>query len=153
MIRTGENQKMPPRKNMLSSKGISAGRKTKLLERVGSSNAVAVQLFQSGLGRLKNLPATTDAQRSSRRLFIAMRRALIIPLALAVLVALALAASAAQADFGLEGFEVGFTDKDGEPEMQAGSHPFAMSTSFEMRTEEIEEPGRQAVRTANLGVA
>jgi len=82
-----------------------------------------------------------------------MRRALIIPLALAVLVALALAASAAQADFGLEGFEVGFTDKDGEPEMQAGSHPFAMSTSFEMRTEEIEEPGRQAVRTANLGVA
>jgi hypothetical protein len=37
---------------------------------------------------------------------------------------------AAQAEFGLNGFEVTFTEVDGSPAELAGSHPFAMTTSF-----------------------
>jgi hypothetical protein len=44
------------------------------------------------------------------------------------LAVLALAAPAAQADFGIFGFDVAFTDKDGEPETQAGAHPHAFTT-------------------------
>jgi hypothetical protein len=47
---------------------------------------------------------------------------------LAALVALALAAPAS-ASFGVEKFEVAFTNKDVSPAAQAGSHPFEMTTS------------------------
>jgi hypothetical protein len=40
------------------------------------------------------------------------------------------AAAPAWADFGLEKFDVTFTNQDGTPAEQAGSHPFAMTTSF-----------------------
>ncbi|HZJ08934.1 MAG TPA: hypothetical protein VFD39_04515, partial [Trueperaceae bacterium] len=46
------------------------------------------------------------------------------------LAALALAAPAAQADFGIFGFDVAFTDAEGNPERQAGTHPFAMRTEL-----------------------
>jgi hypothetical protein len=36
----------------------------------------------------------------------------------------------AQADFGLNGFKVTFTNEDGSEASQAGSHPFAMTTGF-----------------------
>jgi hypothetical protein len=45
------------------------------------------------------------------------------------LLMLALAPSA-NAAFGLNNFDVTFTDKEGTPVTQAGSHPFAMTTSF-----------------------
>ncbi|MET0305939.1 MAG: hypothetical protein ABW196_06895 [Solirubrobacterales bacterium] len=39
-------------------------------------------------------------------------------------------AAPAQADFGLNDFDVTFTNQDGTQALQAGSHPFAMTTSF-----------------------
>ena len=42
----------------------------------------------------------------------------------------ALAAAPAMAQFGLNEFDVTFTNKDGTPDTQAGSHPFEVTTSF-----------------------
>jgi hypothetical protein len=47
-----------------------------------------------------------------------------------VLVGTACVPAAAQAAFGLHGFDVTFTDSGDSPATQAGSHPFAMTTSF-----------------------
>ena len=52
-----------------------------------------------------------------------------------------LAAPAAQAAFGLKGFDVTFTAEKGEPVDQAGAHPFAMTTGFEANTVEDEVLG------------
>ena len=49
---------------------------------------------------------------------------------------LLIAAPQAQAAFGLSEFEVSFTGPNGEAATQAGSHPFAMTTSFEANTAE-----------------
>jgi hypothetical protein len=57
-----------------------------------------------------------------------MKRVLIS--AAAALAILALAPPAAQAAFGLNNFEVTYTNPDGSSARQAGSHPFAMTTSF-----------------------
>jgi hypothetical protein len=54
-------------------------------------------------------------------------------LATAILLALA-AAPAAQADFGVKDFDLAFTSEDGSPATQAGSHPFAVSTGFNLNT-------------------
>jgi hypothetical protein len=43
---------------------------------------------------------------------------------------LGIGAPAAQASFGLPGFDVAFTNKDGTPATEAGSHPFAMTISL-----------------------
>ncbi len=48
------------------------------------------------------------------------------------LVALALLAAPAQSAFGLSNFKVAITNEDGTPAIQAGSHPFAVTTSFEI---------------------
>lgn len=56
-----------------------------------------------------------------------MRRSFCLALAATFLL---LAPASAQAAFGLGEFDVAFTGPDGSPEMQAGSHPFAMTTSF-----------------------
>lgn len=144
-MKTGENRKMSVSQNWLSPKEVSAGRKRRLRECVGASNAVAVQLVQGGLKRLRHLPVMTDAKRSNHRFFILpMRRALLAILA-AVLAVLVLAVPAG-AEFGLEEFEVGFEDKDGQAEMQAGSHPFAMRTFFEVETDGDSELGEMSVR-------
>jgi len=42
--------------------------------------------------------------------------------------------AAASADFGFKDLDVTFTDSDGSPTMQAGSHPFEMTTLFEANT-------------------
>jgi hypothetical protein len=52
----------------------------------------------------------------------------------AVLITCGVAPSAAIADFGLHDFDVTFTEDDGSPATQAGSHPFAMTTGFEANT-------------------
>jgi hypothetical protein len=53
----------------------------------------------------------------------------------------------AQASFGLKDFSVGAFNEDGSPARQAGSHPFALTTSFEVNTklnaEEEEIPDGQ----------
>jgi hypothetical protein len=56
----------------------------------------------------------------------------------AAALALALAAPSAQADFGLHGFEVAFSEEDGSPATQAGAHPYEMKTSFFANTTEVE---------------
>jgi hypothetical protein len=50
------------------------------------------------------------------------------------LIAVLLLASVASADFGLKEQDVTFTNKDGSVATQAGSHPFAMSTTLEFNT-------------------
>src|SRR5579862_6028320 len=40
----------------------------------------------------------------------------------------------AHAAFGFKEFDVTFTNADGSPATQAGSHPFAMTTSFDLNT-------------------
>jgi hypothetical protein len=65
-----------------------------------------------------------------------MRRVLIATIA-AVTTALAIAGPA-WAGFGLaeeHGFEVSITNQDGTPDTQAGSHPFAYTTTLALRTE------------------
>jgi hypothetical protein len=55
---------------------------------------------------------------------------------LVLVIALATAAlpASAQGSFGLDDFDVTFTNEDGSPATQAGSHPFAMTTSFVLNT-------------------
>jgi hypothetical protein len=43
-------------------------------------------------------------------------------------------APAARADFGIHDFEAAVVNQDGSPATQAGSHPFAVSTSFKLNT-------------------
>ncbi len=63
----------------------------------------------------------------------------------AVLASLALAASAvlfagpAPASFGVEDFDVTYTNQDGSPATQAGSHPFQMTTSIHFNSVESGE--------------
>ncbi len=59
---------------------------------------------------------------------------LVIATALATLVL----APQAQGSFGLNDMEVTFTGPDGEVSMQAGSHPFAMNTAFDVNLTEEE---------------
>jgi len=49
---------------------------------------------------------------------------------------LVLSAAPASADFGLSNLDVTFHASDGSPAMQAGSHPFAMTTYFDVNTKE-----------------
>lgn len=48
----------------------------------------------------------------------------------------------AQAEFGLGDFDVSFTESDGSFANQAGSHPFAFTTSFEAEVDGEETDGR-----------
>ncbi|MDX6634948.1 MAG: hypothetical protein QOF06_1151 [Solirubrobacterales bacterium] len=54
-------------------------------------------------------------------------------LTFAILSALAIA-PVARADFGVKGFDVTFENEDGSPATQAGSHPFAATTGFQLNT-------------------
>ncbi len=54
------------------------------------------------------------------------------------LIALLVTAPAGATTFGLSGFDVSFTGPKGEAQLQAGSHPFAMTTDVEVSTEETE---------------
>jgi hypothetical protein len=57
---------------------------------------------------------------------------LALTIAAVVLLASALWAPAASAEFGPTRFDVTFTNEDGSPATQAGSHPFAVTTTFEL---------------------
>jgi hypothetical protein len=72
-----------------------------------------------------------------------MRR-LVSAMTIAALAAL-WAAAPSQAAFGLKNLDVTFTGSDGSPAMQAGSHPFAMSTNVEITTEPNAELGELPV--------
>lgn len=66
-----------------------------------------------------------------------MRRLLRIVLVAALLGAVA--APSARAEFGFHDLDVTFTGRDGEPPMQAGSHPLTMTTSFKVNSIENED--------------
>ncbi len=61
-----------------------------------------------------------------------MRKSLRFPLlaVVAVLAVFAFAAAPAMAEFGLQRFAVGVTNQNGTPDVQAGSHPYALTTTF-----------------------
>jgi hypothetical protein len=66
-----------------------------------------------------------------------------LALSLAIALTAALAAPlSAQASFGLYGFDVTFANEDGTPATQAGSHPFAFTTSFGINFSGIKSDGR-----------
>jgi hypothetical protein len=79
--------------------------------------------------------------RPSRPLFCAL--AALVTLGLLVLVP----APPAQAAFGLSNIAVSFTEADGSPARKAGSHPFAMTTSF--RVNSIEHPDKPGVNVVD----
>ncbi|MGC1165133.1 MAG: hypothetical protein WA862_03410, partial [Solirubrobacterales bacterium] len=58
---------------------------------------------------------------------------------IAALAALALATPAG-ASFGFEGADVTFTGPDGSPALEAGSHPFAMTTAIDFNVDESGQP-------------
>ena len=58
----------------------------------------------------------------------------LVALAATILVLAALVATPANATFDLKEFDVTFTNADGSPATQAGSHPFAMTTSLQLNT-------------------
>lgn len=65
-----------------------------------------------------------------------MRRLLAVLAVLAFAAALAAPSAGAVEGFGLTGLDFGFTgDAAGTPEMQAGSHPFALTTEINVNTE------------------
>jgi hypothetical protein len=87
-------------------------------------------------------------QNASRRPATAQVRAhvgLILGCA-TLLIGLLLAPASAQAAFGVGGFDTTFTGPEGAPAMQAGSHPFAMTTSFTVASRQ--EAGIQVLEGA-----
>lgn len=63
----------------------------------------------------------------------ACRRA-VAPLTALAILAPVLHCTPARADFGLSRFDVTFTNRDGSPATQAGSHPYAMTTTVVLNT-------------------
>jgi hypothetical protein len=61
-----------------------------------------------------------------------MRTSIKLPLAIAagLLVSLVVAAAPAMAEFGLQRFAFAASNQDGTPDVQAGSHPYALNTTF-----------------------
>jgi hypothetical protein len=63
-----------------------------------------------------------------------LAKALAGALAAALVLGATLAAGPAQAAYGINNFSVAITNEDGSPATQAGSHPFAVTTSFRFNT-------------------
>ena len=66
----------------------------------------------------------------------------LVPTLAIALAALACLPAGAQAAFGLDHFDVTFTNEEGAPTVQAGSHPFAFTTSLEANASNEETEGR-----------
>jgi hypothetical protein len=66
----------------------------------------------------------------------------LVPILALVLVGAACLPVCAQGAFGLGEFDVTFTDEDGSPASQAGSHPFAFTTSLKTNVSGSELQGR-----------
>ena len=66
----------------------------------------------------------------------------LVPLLAIALTALACLPATTHAEFGLDQFDVTFTGPDGLPAMQAGSHPYAMTTSLQANASGEETEGR-----------
>jgi hypothetical protein len=66
------------------------------------------------------------------------RSGLIAALIAAVALLAAAFAAPAQGAFGIHGFDVTYTNEDGTPATQAGSHPFALTTVFYNNVTEVE---------------
>jgi hypothetical protein len=60
-----------------------------------------------------------------------MRRLMLLPLMFALVMVFP---GSAVASFGFKSFDVTYSNQDGSPDTQAGSHPFAMTTSFALNT-------------------
>jgi hypothetical protein len=65
-------------------------------------------------------------------------------IAIATLNIAMLGASSASASFGIKATELAFEEQDGSPVLQAGAHPFAMSTRVDFDTMVVDEAGKIA---------
>jgi hypothetical protein len=59
-------------------------------------------------------------------------------------------AGPAIADFGFQSLEASAVNRDGSPDLQAGSHPYALTTKFFMNNPEEFEPGRGRANGGDL---
>ena len=77
-----------------------------------------------------------------------MRYLNVFRLALGVLfVSLVFAPSAAAEPFGVQSFEASAVNRDGSPDVQAGSHPYALVTRFALNEAEDLGLGRISLRS------
>jgi hypothetical protein len=83
--------------------------------------------------------AVSQSTRITHRLSAIKRISFIVAIASALL---GLAPAVALAAFGFEEVDVTFRDSDGSPATQAGSHPFALTTTLRMNT--VEESGLES---------
>ncbi len=72
-----------------------------------------------------------------------MRRIRTIAIWIGAVILSLCAAVPASAEFGLKGFETTFIDENGAPMTQAGSHPYALRTSFSLNTRFDAELGKE----------
>jgi hypothetical protein len=63
-----------------------------------------------------------------------------------------IAPASAGAAFGLKDFDFTFTNQDGSPDTQAGSHPFAVTTTFDVNTEPNAQLGYEVPQGAIKGL-
>jgi hypothetical protein len=89
---------------------------------------------RSGYRRLVSLPAVVSCcnnLKPTRHPHPPTYRLILAPLlSLIVLSGLAFAATPAMAEFGLERMAISARNSDGTPDVQAGSHPYALNTTF-----------------------
>jgi hypothetical protein len=64
-------------------------------------------------------------------------------MAVSAAIALGIGTAPASAAFGLKDLDLSFTGPDGTPSMQAGSHPYAVTTKIAVETKEDPETGKQ----------
>ena len=71
-------------------------------------------------------------------------------LAVSLVSALAFAVTPAIAELKLERFAVSARNENGTPDVQAGSHPYALTTTFLLNTTHNEEPGARNLKDVRL---
>src|SRR6187549_3000805 len=91
--------------------------------------------------RQEALPQAQGRPAQREPAMIAKLKALAVLAVLSLLAISAIAPASASAAFGLSDLSVSFTEENGEPARKAGSHPFAMTTSFKVNS--IDHPERK----------
>src|ERR1039458_7288202 len=104
---------------------------TKTTKLIGLGRSTAVKTFTriNNLGvKPRKRPASKNARVTTQQSCVAYLK---VPLFLVcTLVILALAAAPAMAEYGLQRFALSATNENGTPDLQAGSHPYALTNTF-----------------------
>jgi hypothetical protein len=95
----------------------------------------------SGREQEKTAPSSVNKETAKMNVPAKPRRAgMLVALATSMALLLAAFATPAQALYEINSFDAEFTNQDGSPATQAGSHPFAATTSFEVTNTLVEFP-------------